>query len=60
MPGKKQSDLNKIHCDVKNCHYHDKADNCMASKIDVGPNFACSSSDTVCSTFKEKQNTSQY
>nr|WP_317411917.1 DUF1540 domain-containing protein [uncultured Solibaculum sp.] len=43
-----------IHCEVKNCVYHQKDDKCEAGKITVGPTFAVSSADTICSTFKAK------
>jgi len=44
-----------IKCDVKNCYYHAGECNCTADKISVGPSFAATSNDTVCSTFKEKK-----
>lgn len=44
-----------ITCDVKNCTYHDGDNYCTASKINVGPSYATSSTDTVCATFKEKK-----
>lgn len=40
-----------IHCDVKNCVYHDCDTYCTAKQIAVGP----SSADTVCATFKERK-----
>lgn len=42
----------KICCKVENCVYHEKNDCCTAAHIDVGPQHACSSQDTVCATFK--------
>ncbi len=50
----KESSQNHIHCDVKNCVYHDGEHTCRADEITVGPNFAISSTDTVCATFKTK------
>lgn len=41
-----------IHCEVTNCSYHTPKCQCKAGKIHVGPTFASSSSETVCSTFK--------
>ncbi len=41
-----------VHCEVANCHFHDKEDHCTASKINVGPGYAFSSADTICATFK--------
>ena len=43
-----------VRCDVKNCVYHDGEQECVAGKITVGPTFAISPTDTVCSTFKSK------
>jgi hypothetical protein len=43
-----------IHCDVTNCAYHDPKCKCSADQIKVGPTYASSSTDTVCSTFKQK------
>lgn len=50
----KKDHLDGIHCDVTNCVYHDSKHNCSASKINVGPTYAASNSDTVCSTFKPR------
>ncbi|MBQ8175228.1 MAG: DUF1540 domain-containing protein [Clostridia bacterium] len=44
-----------ITCDVKNCMYHDKENCCTAGEIAVGPSYALSSSETVCATFKPKE-----
>ena len=44
-----------ISCDVKNCAYHEGDCHCTAEKIAVGPSFASSSTDTVCATFKQKE-----
>ncbi|MDR3552659.1 MAG: DUF1540 domain-containing protein [Clostridia bacterium] len=46
--------IDGIHCEVTNCAYHDPKCKCGADKINVGPTFASSSTDTVCSTFKQK------
>lgn len=43
-----------IKCDVKNCVYHDKGNCCTAGEIAVGPSYAVSSSETICATFKPK------
>ena len=53
--GKKRCKIDGIHCDVENCHYHDGACNCTAGQISVGPNCAHCSDETVCSTFKPKE-----
>ena len=44
-----------ICCDVKNCVYHDGEKNCMTKEISVGPHHAKSSADTICATFKAKE-----
>ncbi len=44
-----------ISCDVKNCQYHAGDCHCTAKEISVGPSFATSSTDTVCTTFKPKK-----
>jgi len=45
---------NGVSCNVTNCVYHDGKCYCKAEKIDVGPTFANSSTDTVCSTFRAR------
>lgn len=50
----KKDHISGIHCDVENCAYHDPKAKCSADQIKVGPTFASSSTDTVCSTFKQK------
>ena len=57
--GKGQSCCKKNHnkgvvCDVRNCAHHDGENHCTAEKIAVGPSFATSCTDTVCATFKQK------
>lgn len=44
--------IDGIHCEVTNCAYHTPKCKCNAEKIHVGPTFASSSAETVCSTFK--------
>jgi hypothetical protein len=46
--------ISGIHCDVTNCAYHDPKCKCGADQIKVGPTYASSNADTVCSTFKQK------
>lgn len=43
-----------ISCDVRNCVHHDGDSYCTADKIAVGPSYATSCTDTVCATFKQK------
>ena len=45
-----------IKCDVKNCMYHSGECNCVAEQIAVGPHHAETSADTICATFKQKEN----
>lgn len=40
-----------VKCNVTNCKYHDQNDVCCAKEIEVGPHYANSSNDTICSTF---------
>ncbi len=44
--------LRGVKCDVTNCIYNDKSEKCTANQIKVGPQYATSSDDTVCDTFK--------
>ncbi|MBC8535602.1 DUF1540 domain-containing protein [Feifania hominis] len=43
-----------VHCDVKNCHYHDQHDHCTADVIHVGPTNADCCQATECATFKKR------
>ena len=52
--GKSRHRIKDVVCDVRNCAYHDGDNYCTASKIAVGPSFATSCTDTVCATFKQK------
>jgi hypothetical protein len=47
--------ISGIYCEVTNCSFHDPSCKCSANQIKVGPTFASSNADTVCSTFKSKQ-----
>lgn len=46
------STLEGVHCEVTNCVYNADKKLCTAKSIKVGPQFAASSADTVCDTFK--------
>lgn len=48
-----QGALPGIQCDVTNCHYNEQK-SCVANEIKVGPQYAASSADTVCATFKPR------
>ncbi len=48
------SHIKGISCNVKNCIYHDGDAYCTAEKISVGPSYASSCTDTVCATFKAR------
>lgn len=55
LSGRENHDyVDGIHCEVTNCVYHDEKCKCSADGISVGPTFAASGTDTVCSTFKPK------
>ena len=43
-----------VSCDVTNCVYHDGDCTCKADRINVGPSYATSCTDTVCATFRQK------
>ena len=45
-----------IKCNVQNCYYHDQETCCTAKEISVGPRNAGTSGDTLCATFKPKEN----
>lgn len=52
--GKK--DVNSgISCDVRSCVYHDGCCYCTADRISVGPSDANTSAETLCATFKHKE-----
>lgn len=55
VPAKTCKSNKGINCDVTNCVYHDGECTCKAEKINVGPSYATSCTDTVCATFKQKQ-----
>ena len=44
-----------ISCAVSSCAYHDGDCYCCADKIQAGPASACTCSETVCATFRERQ-----
>lgn len=46
------NEIKGISCEVKNCKYHDSADNCNAGHIKVGNQSATSKADTKCETFE--------
>ncbi len=50
----KSHHIRGVHCDVKNCVYHEGGCECTADRIAVGPSYASSCTDTVCATFKQK------
>gem|GEM_PF-1735311 len=43
-----------VNCAVCNCYYHDGNCSCTASKISIGPSTADSCRETVCATFKKR------
>ena len=44
--------IHGITCDVTNCAYNGESHICTAKQIKVGPQYAASSADTICVTFK--------
>ncbi|MDR1563820.1 MAG: DUF1540 domain-containing protein [Oscillospiraceae bacterium] len=53
MDRKNSENINHIECNVKNCEYQQES-KCCADDVKVGPNFAVTSADTVCKTFKSR------
>ena len=47
-----QDHIDGIVCDVTNCMYNAQNHICTAKEIKVGPQYAASSADTICATFK--------
>lgn len=46
--------IEHIVCEVGNCVYNSDKKYCLAGDIKVGPQFASSTSETNCATFKAK------
>lgn len=51
---KKPKSNSNICCDVANCKYHNSENYCSAKKITIGPSYAQSTSDTICTTFSQE------
>lgn len=49
--GATQQGQSSITCDVTNCTYN-QSKHCTAKQVKVGPQYASSSADTICVTFK--------
>ncbi|ERJ00388.1 DUF1540 domain-containing protein [Acetanaerobacterium sp. MSJ-12] len=54
MKKSKPGPIPQVVCDVENCIYN-RDRRCTAADIQVGPHFACSCCDTICSTFHPKE-----
>lgn len=52
--GKAKKHLKGVSCDACQCVHHGEKNTCCASEIAVGPHNASSSGETVCATFKAK------
>lgn len=50
-----QKPIKGISCAVKNCQYHNGDCRCTAGSVAVGPSNACCSAETVCATFRKKE-----
>lgn len=50
-----QKPIKGISCAVKSCQYHNGDCQCFAGSVAVGPSNACCSSETVCATFRKKE-----
>ncbi len=55
--GKKEKQLKGVCCDACNCIHHGQDHSCHADEISVGPHNACCSAETICATFKPKDET---
>lgn len=53
--GKSQKPLKGVCCDAVNCEYNTGNGECRATQISVGPMCAISCTDTVCATFRPKE-----
>lgn len=51
----KSKPIKGIVCDVVSCAYHSGSCDCTAGQISVGPHSAENCRDTVCATFKNKE-----
>lgn len=45
-------EIKGITCEAKNCIFHDKSNNCLAGRIEVGSSNAIKESETKCKTFE--------
>lgn len=50
--GSREEHIEGVICDVTNCRYNNLDNCCTAHEIKVGPQFASTSYDTICATFK--------
>ena len=57
MPDKENTmrELKGVNCDAVQCVHHGKNNTCHAKGISVGPHSAESVNETVCATFKAKE-----
>ncbi|MBQ9518229.1 MAG: DUF1540 domain-containing protein [Eubacterium sp.] len=53
-------EIRGISCEVKNCVFHNKNNNCTANRIKVGNPQATHESETKCETFECCENPSNY
>ncbi len=59
--GKKQNKpIKNVACDVISCAYHDGISSCTAKQISIGPFEAQNCYDTVCATYKPRQQTQNF
>ena len=49
------NEIKGISCEVKNCIFHDKSNNCVAGHINVGNPTATDVNETKCETFECSQ-----
>lgn len=53
--GKGKKPIKHVICDVVNCEYNNGDGECIARQISVGHIYANACTDTVCATFKLKE-----
>lgn len=52
LGGQEPQAIGGLDCGVTNCHYNQGGGKCCAKQVRVGPQYANTSADTICDTFK--------
>ncbi len=56
MLGHQKNKTNTVNCTVGTCAYHGPGNQCNASGINVGTEYALDKTETFCSTYAHKTN----